>query len=203
MVMNLIFTYRGRDIVCSVPTFWLIYLTHNHLVCEEQLPVNTEAKNLLSNSAFSLSTVTRLPGSSGSIPPWTSFSGWYTHRSISCSLNPLTSPVPVGPWPAWSHPPQFCDSKILWSLIITFLPGYLSLLSLPVHFFLLFILTSRSQFSHTGLLSSLPDLLHLGIESVCALRKVSLKIFRVCFALLSLRTDPQGRIPWRSGIWLS
>lgn len=129
MVMNLIFTYRGRDIVCSVPTFWLIYLTHNHLVCEEQLPVNTEAKNLLSNSAFSLSTVTRLPGSSGSIPPWTSFSGWYTHRSISCSLNPLTSPVPVGPWPAWSHPPQSTSIPIL-------LPGYLSLLPLPVHFLL-------------------------------------------------------------------
>jgi len=59
-------------------------------------------------------------------------------------------------------------------------------------FFLLFNLTNRSQFSHVGLLPSSPDLLHQGMESPCALKKDSLKIFQLCSTPLSLRTDSLG-----------
>ncbi|KAK4830752.1 hypothetical protein QYF61_013241 [Mycteria americana] len=58
--------------------------------------------------------------------------------------------------------------------------------------FLLFSLTSRSRLSHASLLPSLPDFLHLGIESSCALWKASLKICQLCSATLSLRTVSQG-----------
>jgi len=51
-----------------------------------------------------------------------------------------------------------------------------------------FSLTSRSRFSHAGLFPSFPDFLHLGTESSCALWKVSLKIYQLCSAPLSLRT---------------
>ncbi|KAK4814468.1 hypothetical protein QYF61_018986 [Mycteria americana] len=57
---------------------------------------------------------------------------------------------------------------------------------------LLFSLTSMSQLSHAGLFSSLPDFLHLGTESSCALWKASLKICQLCSAPLSLRTVSQG-----------
>lgn len=43
-------------------------------------------------------------------------------------------------------------------------------------FFLHFSLISRSRFSHAGLLPPLPDLLHLGMESSCVLKKASLQI---------------------------
>ncbi|KAK4832887.1 hypothetical protein QYF61_026437, partial [Mycteria americana] len=55
-----------------------------------------------------------------------------------------------------------------------------------------FSLTNRSQLSHAGLLPSLPDFLHLGTESSCALWKASLKICQLCSAPLSLRTISQG-----------
>ncbi|KAK4810863.1 hypothetical protein QYF61_008835 [Mycteria americana] len=53
---------------------------------------------------------------------------------------------------------------------------------------LLFSLTSI----HAGLFPSLPDFLHLGIKSSCALWKASLKICQLCSTPLSLRTVSQG-----------
>ena len=60
------------------------------------------------------------------------------------------------------------------------------------NFFLPSSSTSRSWFSHTGLLPSFPDFLHLGMESCYALRKASLKICQLCSSPLCLRTDSQG-----------
>ncbi|KAK4815575.1 LOW QUALITY PROTEIN: hypothetical protein QYF61_004092 [Mycteria americana] len=57
---------------------------------------------------------------------------------------------------------------------------------------LLFSLTSMSRFSHASLFPSLPDFLHLGTESSCALWKASLKICQLCSAPLSPRTISQG-----------
>ncbi|KAK4828977.1 hypothetical protein QYF61_001633 [Mycteria americana] len=57
---------------------------------------------------------------------------------------------------------------------------------------LLFSLTSMSRLSHASLFPSLPDFLHLGTESSCALWKASLKICQLCSAPLSLRTISQG-----------
>ncbi|KAK4828851.1 hypothetical protein QYF61_000908, partial [Mycteria americana] len=57
---------------------------------------------------------------------------------------------------------------------------------------LLFTLTSRSRLSHAGLFPSLPDFLHLGTESSCALWKASLKTCQLCSPPLSLRTISQG-----------
>jgi len=54
VVLNLIFAYSGRDVAPPV----LPFLTH---LLEEQLPVKTEARMLLSTSYFSLSIVTSLP----------------------------------------------------------------------------------------------------------------------------------------------
>ncbi|KAK4833105.1 LOW QUALITY PROTEIN: hypothetical protein QYF61_027771 [Mycteria americana] len=50
---------------------------------------------------------------------------------------------------------------------------------------------SMSQLSHAGLFPSLPDFLHLGAESSCALWNTSLKICQLCSAPLSLRTVSQ------------
>ena len=52
----------------------------------------------------------------------------------------------------------------------------------------------RSQLSHASLLPSLPDFLHLGIESSCALWKASLKIClcHLCPTPLFLRAVSQG-----------
>ncbi|KAK4827421.1 hypothetical protein QYF61_017859 [Mycteria americana] len=63
-------------------------------------------------------------------------------------------------------------------------PGYLSLLPLPVQFPL--------ALYHAGLFPSLPDFLHLGPESSCALWRASLKICQLCSAPLSLRAVSQG-----------
>ncbi|KAK4829022.1 hypothetical protein QYF61_001797 [Mycteria americana] len=57
---------------------------------------------------------------------------------------------------------------------------------------LLFSLTSMSRISHAGLFPSLPDILHLGTESSCALWKPSLKICQLCSAPLLLRSVSQG-----------
>ncbi|KAK4828551.1 hypothetical protein QYF61_027520, partial [Mycteria americana] len=46
--------------------------------------------------------------------------------------------------------------------------------------------------SHASFFPSLPDFLHLGTESSCALWKASLKICQLCSAPLSLRTNSQG-----------
>ena len=77
------------------------------------------------------------------------------------------------------------------SFLILF-PWYLSLFPLPVHFFLLFSLTSRSWFSHASLLLHFPDLLHWGMENYCSLRKASLKICQLCSAPLPVKTVSQG-----------
>ncbi|KAK4818676.1 hypothetical protein QYF61_017421 [Mycteria americana] len=59
-------------------------------------------------------------------------------------------------------------------------------------YLLLFSLTSMSPLIHAGLFPSLPDFLHLGTESSCALWKASLKICQLCSAPLSLRAVSQG-----------
>jgi len=53
-------------------------------------------------------------------------------------------------------------------------------------------LTSISCLGHAGLFPSLPDFLHLGIESSCALWNTSLKTCQLCSVPLSLRTVSQG-----------
>ncbi|KAK4806258.1 hypothetical protein QYF61_013402 [Mycteria americana] len=58
--------------------------------------------------------------------------------------------------------------------------------------FLHFSLARRSLLSRAGLLPSLPDFLHVGIDSFCALRKISLKSCQLCSAPLSLRAVSQG-----------
>ncbi|KAK4806919.1 LOW QUALITY PROTEIN: hypothetical protein QYF61_012640 [Mycteria americana] len=60
--------------------------------------------------------------------------------------------------------------------------------------FLHFSLTKRSLLSHAGLLPSLPDFLHMGIESSCVLRKMSLKSCQLCSAPLSLRAGPDSTL---------
>ncbi|KAK4824038.1 hypothetical protein QYF61_009629 [Mycteria americana] len=62
--------------------------------------------------------------------------------------------------------------------------------------FLHFSLSRRSLLSHAGLLPSLPDFLHVEIESCCALRKMSLKRCQLCSAPLSLRAvSPISSVP--------
>ncbi|KAK4811189.1 hypothetical protein QYF61_019820 [Mycteria americana] len=61
--------------------------------------------------------------------------------------------------------------------------------------FLHFSLTRRSLLSHAGLLPSLPDFLHMGIESSCALRKMSLSC-QLCSSSLSLRAISQGGLEY-------
>jgi len=53
-------------------------------------------------------------------------------------------------------------------------------------------MTSISCLSHAGLFPSLPDFLHLGIESSCSLWNTSLKTCELCSVPLSLRTVSQG-----------
>ncbi|KAK4806816.1 hypothetical protein QYF61_005612 [Mycteria americana] len=57
--------------------------------------------------------------------------------------------------------------------------------------FLHFSFTRRSLLSQAGLLPSLPDFLHMGIERSSALRKMSLKSCQLCSAPLSLRAVSQ------------
>ena len=64
-------------------------------------------------------------------PPEPSFSSWHSYRSLSYpSLHPLPSPVPAALWCSW------CQNPIQPSSIPIFLPGYLSLPPLLVHFLL-------------------------------------------------------------------
>ena len=56
----------------------------------------------------------------------------------------------------------------------------------------LFSLTSRFGLSHAGLFPFLPEFLHLGTESSCALWQGSLKICQLCSAPLSLRAVSKG-----------
>jgi len=52
--------------------------------------------------------------------------------------------------------------------------------------------TGRSLLSHADILPPLLDFLCWGMESSCALRKVSLKSCQFCFVPMSLRTVSQG-----------
>ncbi|KAK4815922.1 LOW QUALITY PROTEIN: hypothetical protein QYF61_010179 [Mycteria americana] len=63
---------------------------------------------------------------------------------------------------------------------------------------LLFSLTSMFRLSHAGLFPSMPDCLHMGTESSCALWRASLKICQLCSVPLSLRTASQGVLPTSS-----
>ncbi|KAK4806915.1 hypothetical protein QYF61_012636 [Mycteria americana] len=133
-------------------------------ICEEQLPVKTEAKKLLSTSVFSMSLVTRsLISFIGK--PFTSL----TKFSSSCAL-------------AFLIPSLYSQAVSLYSFQDTCPCFHCLCIS-----FLHFSLTRRSLLSHAGLLPSLPDFLHMGIESSCALRIMPLKSCLLCSAPLSLR----------------
>ena len=77
-------------------------------LCDKQLSEKTEAKILLSTSAFSLSVATSLLAS---LTRWStpsfqlSFSGWGSCRSTYCSSwHYLPSLVQAVPWLSWPHP---------------------------------------------------------------------------------------------------
>ncbi|KAK4811032.1 hypothetical protein QYF61_015736 [Mycteria americana] len=132
-------------------------------VWEERLPVKTEAKKLLSTSAFSSSVVTSLP------VVFISGEALLVILCIPCQVQlqlrlGLPDPIPTQPG----------------SIPILF-PAYLSLLPLPF---------DQQVLTHPCiLLPSFPDFLHLGIESSCS---PSLKICQFCSAPLSLRAVSQG-----------
>lgn len=81
-----------------------------------------------------------------------------------------------------SHPifPHLSSVPILFS-------GHLFLLHYLCISFLPFSFSTRSQFSHDGLLPSFPDFLYLGIESSYALWKMSFKISQISSVPLPLR----------------
>ncbi|KAK4818403.1 hypothetical protein QYF61_012324 [Mycteria americana] len=143
-------------------------------VWEERLPVKTEAKNLLSTSAFSSSIVTSLPVLLIRGKTFLLFFASLAKFSSSCALAFLTPSLhncAASLYSSQDLSPCFC------CLCISFLP---------------FSLTSRSQVIHASLLPSFPDFLHLGIESSCTLWKASLKICQLCSVPLSLRAVSQG-----------
>ncbi|KAK4816838.1 hypothetical protein QYF61_023902 [Mycteria americana] len=141
-------------------------------VWKKRLSVKTEAKRLLSTSAFSWSVVTSLPVvfiRAGTLS--LTFLFWLTS---SCTLAFLT-------------PSLHNRAASLYSSQVTY-PCFHCLCSslLP------FSLTSRSRLIHASLLPSFPDFLHLGIESSCTLWKASLKICQLSSAPLSLGAVSQG-----------
>ncbi|KAK4827891.1 hypothetical protein QYF61_022314 [Mycteria americana] len=138
-------------------------------VWEERLPVKTEAKKLLSTSAFSSSIVTSLPVLLITKPLLLFFASLAKFSSI-CALAFLTPSLHnrAGSVYFSQH-----TCPCFHCLCISFLP---------------FSLTS----SHASPLPSFPDFLHLGIKSSWALWKASLKICQLCSAPLSLRAVSQG-----------
>ncbi|KAK4810853.1 LOW QUALITY PROTEIN: hypothetical protein QYF61_008825 [Mycteria americana] len=143
-------------------------------VWEERVPAKTEAKMLLSTSAFSSSIVTSLPVVFIRGKPFLLFLASLVKFSSSWALAFLTPSLHN--WAVSLYSSQV-TCPCFHCLCISFLP---------------FSLTSMSQLSHAGLLPSFPDFLHLGTESSCALWKASLKICQLCSAPLSLRTVSQG-----------
>ena len=121
---------------------------------------------MLSSSAFSLSALTSLPVSlTRGVCPHGHF--WLKLLLFLVSRAKLSSSWAL----AFLNPSIHSLAASLYSSYGTFLCFHCLCI-----FFLLFSLTSRSWFSHTSLLPSFPDLLHLWMESSCALRKSSLKI---------------------------
>jgi len=155
---ELIFAYSRRDIAPSVPSA--------REMCEENSPVKTEAKKFLSTSAFSLSVVSSPPVLlSGRRIPSQAFL-FLVDTPAEAVLVLLCAPCQVQfqlglglPDPSPTQPSS--------------IPIVLPVFHCLCMFLLLSSLTSRSLLNHAGLLSSFPDLLHLGMEN-CTLRKASL-----------------------------
>ncbi|KAK4827897.1 hypothetical protein QYF61_022320 [Mycteria americana] len=162
VVMNLIFSYSGKDFAPPVPVLRPIH-------SRERLPVKTEAQKLLSTSVFSSSIVTSLPVLLITKPLLLFFASLAKFSSI-CALAFLTPSLHK---PAASVYFSQHTCPCFHCLCISFLP---------------FSLTS----SHASPLPSFPDFLHLGIKSSWALWKASLKICQLCSAPLSLRAVSQG-----------
>lgn len=140
----------------------------------------------------------------GISPLGLSFSDWYAFRCISCSLKPLTSPVPVGLCPAWLHPTQL-------SIIPILLPGYQSLQGLHFHclciFFFLFNVTSR--FSLANIFLTFPSWLPApGDEELLCTKESYLTDLPSLLCSLILEDNFPGFFffwpsPWRGGSCLS
>ena len=79
-----------------------------------------------------------------------------------------------------------------------FLPGHTTVFPPSIHF-PLFSLSCRSLHSHNGRLPFLLDCFCWGMESRCALRRVSLKSCQLCSVPVPLRTVSQG-IPLSSSL---
>jgi len=160
--------------------------------CEEQLLVKTEAKKLLSTSVFSLSIVTRLPvcslGGDGT-PSWTFlFCLMYLKETFSFFFTSLAKS-------SFTWALAFLTSS-LHNLAVSLYSSQRTCASFhcPCIFFLLFSLSSRSQFRHASLLPFFPDFWYLEMESFCELRKASLKICQLYSSPLSLRAVSQRRL---------
>ena len=101
--VNLIFSYDVGDLA---PPFPALRSIHSRGV-EERLPAKTEAKKLLSTSAFFCFIVTNMPVMfvGGVHFLWPSFSSWHTYTNSSYySLYLLPSSAPADPWPSWHGP---------------------------------------------------------------------------------------------------
>lgn len=78
------------------------------------------------------------------------------------------------------------------AMSLYFFPGYMFLVPLPMKFFLTCYFDQETLLRHAGLLPSFPDLLNLGTENSCALRKLPLKSCQLCSTSLSVRAISQS-----------
>lgn len=204
--MNLIFTYSGKDTVSPVPSSE----PSARGLCVEQLPIKNEARNLLNTSALSIVTCLycslgdqRVTGGRVCLPVL-SLSGLCIRHVHNVHLSTFL----VLCTPCQDH----FQLGLCLSDPIPTLPGSISVL-LPGYcpcferlFFFLSSLNIRSWVRYAVLLPSFLDFLHLGMNSSCALRKVSLKICQHCLLPCPWGQYPQGvcwLAPWRAESWLS
>lgn len=75
--------------------------------------------------------------------------------------------------------------------IPVFFPGCLPLPLVLMHFLLALYLPRMSLFSCDHLMPSLPDFLHMGIESTCSLRRISPNSCQFCYIPWSLKAVSQ------------
>ena len=157
---------------------------------EEQLPVKTQAKKLLNTSAFSISVVTIScliygGGRGGGV------------NNFFCL--PFLTKVPVEALTILHIPCQIqlqlCLSFPDSTPTLPAVPLYSSQDMCPCFHCLcisLMFQLDHDILSHAGLLPSLPDFLHRGMESSSALRKMSLNRCQLSSAPLPLKAVPQG-----------
>ena len=128
MVLNLTFSYSGRDFAPPVPVLWSIHSRR----LEREVAVKTEDKVLLSTSAFSLPIISSFPvlfieliqvfdlPFHADVPVEALFLILCILCQVQLQLHlGLPDPIPTQP-----------------SSVPLLVPGYLSLLPLPVHFLL-------------------------------------------------------------------